>query len=210
MDGEESSFPVAGLGEVGYVCAHGSTRAYQRLRTVIQAGRPLVMLNNTGGVTQAWSSLHNAMMESQAKDLKLTSNELLEKIEIMNNVDQWTQNFGIPEIMMFRELMQRAPLLFQKTIVVVDLVKDSAEEVLSTVTGAFASSSAGVPELGLGNAETAVVYNAWKRHMVLFENCVKLKRLGNLLFIILLVLGVLTATMSTIYANASDLSMDDS
>lgn len=80
-------------------------------------------MNNTGGVTQAFASLHKAMMKGQEEGQLLTSNELLDKIEIMNNVDQWTKNFGIPEIMMFRELMQRAPLLFQKTIVVVDLVK---------------------------------------------------------------------------------------
>jgi len=205
LDGEESSFPVQGLGEIGYVCAHGSTRAYQRLRGVIQAGRPLVMLNNTGGCTQAFASLHKAMMQSQQEDLKLTSNELLDKIEIMNNVDQWTQTFGIPEIMMFRELMQRAPMLFQKTIVVVDLVKDSAEEVLSTVTGAFASSSTGVPELGIGDAESAVVYNAWKRHMVLYANCTRQRRRGNIAFMILLILGVATASLSTIYANISDM-----
>ena len=107
------------------------------------------------------------------------------------------------------QLMQRAPMLFQKTIVVVDLVKDSAEDVLSTVTGAFASSSTGVPELGIGDAETAVVYNAWKRHMVLHANCVELKRWGNLTFITLLILGVATATLSTLYANATDMNFND-
>jgi hypothetical protein len=209
LDGEESSFPVAALGDIGYVAAHGSTRAYQRLRSVIQQGRPLVMLNNTGGCTQAFASLHKIMMKSVNEDLKLTSNELLDNIEIMNNVDQWTQTFGIPEIMMFRELMQRAPMLFQKTIVVVDLVTDSAEDVLSTVTGAFASSSTGVPELGIGDAETAVVYNAWKRHLVLHANCSALKFSGNIAFLALLVLGVATATLSTLYANATDMSFSD-
>ena len=167
------------------------------------------MLNNTGGCTQAFASLHKIMMKSVNEDLKLTSNELLDNIEIMNNVDQWTQTFGIPEIMMFRELMQRAPMLFQKTIVVVDLVTDSAEDVLSTVTGAFASSSTGVPELGIGDAETAVVYNAWKRHLVLHANCSALKFSGNVAFLALLVLGVATATLSTLYANATDMSFND-
>ena len=77
---------------------------------------------------------------------------------------------------MFKELILRAPLLFQKTIVSVDLVEDTAEDVLATVTGCFASAGAGVPELGIGNAESAVVYNAWKRHLVLYENGVNLKR----------------------------------
>ncbi|GMH70018.1 hypothetical protein TrST_g14150 [Triparma strigata] len=210
LDGDESSFPSQALGTVGFVCAHGSTRAYQRLRAVIQAGRPLVMMNNTGGVTQAFASLHKALMKGQADGEMLTSNELLDKIEIMNNVDQWTKTFGIPEIMMFRELAQRAPMLFQKTIVVVDLVKDSAEDVLGTVTGCFAASGSGVPELGIGNAETAVVYNAWKRHLVLFENRKALQQMGNSLFIWLTVLGVSTASLSTIYANKADIGMTES
>ena len=77
---------------------------------------------------------------------------------------------------MAQELNQRAPMLFQKTIVVVDLVKDSAEDVLSTVTACFASSACGVPELGIGNAESAVVYNAWKRHLVLYLNSASVKK----------------------------------
>jgi hypothetical protein len=36
------------------VCAHGGTAAYKRLRGAIQQGLPMVMLYNTGGVTQAF------------------------------------------------------------------------------------------------------------------------------------------------------------
>jgi len=176
LDGDETVFPVTAFGQIGNVCAHGSTRAYQRIRNVIQQGRPLVMLNNTGGVTQAFSSLQKSMLASQASDEKFSSEKIIKMLGNGDHRDAWTANFGIPEIMMFRELMHRAPLLFQKTIVVVDLVKDSAEEVLSTVTACFASSFSGVPELGIGNAESAVVYNAWKRHLVLYENGVNLKR----------------------------------
>jgi len=209
LDGDETVFPVSALGEIGNVSAHGSTRAYQRIRGVINAGRPLIMLNNTGGVTQAFASLQKAMIEAQASEETFSSEKVLKKIEIMNNIDQWTQNFGIPEIMMFRELMQRAPLLFQKTIVTVDLVKDSAEEVLSTVTACFANSSSGVPELGIGNAESAVVYNAWKRHLVLYQNCAKMKRDATGFFIVITLLGLATATMSTTYANAAVLDMGE-
>ena len=42
------------------------------------------------------------------------------------------------------ELHKRAPSLFHKSIVTVDLVDDSAEEVLQTITGAFASAGGGL------------------------------------------------------------------
>jgi len=129
LDGDETVFPISALGSVGNVCANGSTRAYKRIRSVIQDGRPLVMvsereirvcnvyephsktkknriqLNNTGGVTQAFASLHKALGEAihTSEDEEDNKSEaILKKLEIMNNVDQWTKTFGIPEIMMFK------------------------------------------------------------------------------------------------------------
>ena len=52
------------------------------------------MLNNTGGATQAFASLHAAMSSEEGQRMEAT--DLLPKIEIMNFVDQWTKNFGIP------------------------------------------------------------------------------------------------------------------
>jgi len=64
-----------------------------------------IQLNNTGGVTQAFASLHKALGEAihTSEDEEDNKSEaILKKLEIMNNVDQWTKTFGIPEIMMFK------------------------------------------------------------------------------------------------------------
>jgi hypothetical protein len=45
------------LGPEGFVCANGQGIMAPRVMTRIQNGASLVMLHNTGGVTQAWSSL---------------------------------------------------------------------------------------------------------------------------------------------------------
>jgi len=47
---------------------------------------------------------------------------------------------------MFKELISRAPQLFFKTILSVDLVNASAEQTLTTVTGCFANSNGGERE----------------------------------------------------------------
>ena len=60
----------------------------------------------------------------------------------------WSKQFGLPEIHMMKELNQRAPMLLRTTVVAVDVMKDSSEEVLNTVTCCF-SGGGGVPELGL-------------------------------------------------------------
>ena len=52
---------------------------------------------------------------------------------------------------------------------------------------------------------SAVVYNAWKRHLVLYNNYLKMRRDAMCFFVMITLLGLSTASMSTIYANA-DLS----
>ena len=63
----------------------------------------------------------------------------------------WTQDFGVPEMMMMKTLAERAPQLFRKNVVSVDILTESEETVLEVITGCFAQAG-GVPELGLGNA----------------------------------------------------------
>ena len=78
-----------------------------RLKTRIQAGESIVMLHNTGGVVQAWASLRKAIL---SRPIPPESSELLEKLELMSPA-AWTKDFGLAEILMLRELHQRAPML---------------------------------------------------------------------------------------------------
>ena len=89
----------------GKSAAHGGSAAYRRLRDKIQSGQPLVMLYNTGGVTQAFASIHRALQQG-----KTNSRDIVPALEVVSK-ENWAANFGIPEIMMMQELAQRAPLL---------------------------------------------------------------------------------------------------
>ena len=71
----------------------------------------------------------------------------------------WTSDFGVPDILMMRSLAERAPMLFRKNVVSVDVLTQSEEAVLEVITGCFAQAG-GVPELGLGNAEVCSPYPA--------------------------------------------------
>lgn len=158
----------------------------------------MVMLSNTGGATQAFSSLHGAFLKAMQDKTEWTAKDLLPFVQIVSE-ERWAQNFGVPEIMMFKELATRAPVLFKKTVVTVDLVKDSAESVLTTVTGCFAAGSGGIPELGLGNAETNMIMNAWKRHLLLWKNAVSLRKNAHIMFAIVSAISFLIALASTFY-----------
>ena len=199
LEGEVDSFPLYALGPVGYVHAHGGTLAYKRLRSRISQGKQLVMLHQTGGATQAFASLHKALTAPLAH--RKSTEQLLNEVDIFSG-ELWAGAFGVPEIMMFKELISRAPQLFFKTILSVDLVNASAEQTLTTVTGCFANSNGGIPELGLGDAEQTMIFNAWERHLLLWNNSRRLRNHAHFMYFFLSITAFATALFSVIYANA--------
>lgn len=96
----------------------------------------------------------------------------------------------------------RSPNLFDTFIVSVDLINTSTENFLHTITEVFANGGkTGIPELGVGNAEELVVFNAWERHKALFYNQKSLFLTGRIIYIMLAVTAFLTTVCSVIYSN---------
>ena len=165
LDNPSDAPDLSGLGKIGYVVANGQGLMAPRLKQRIAAGESIVMLHNTGGVVQAWASLRKAML---SKFPPPESSELMEALELKSTAD-WIKDFGLAEILMLQELHQRAPMLLRTSCVAVDVMRDTSEDTLSTLTCCFSGGS-GVPELGLGEAEQLCVLTCWKRHMILREN----------------------------------------
>ena len=117
------TFPLEAAFPMGSVVAHGGTMAYKRIRAQIQTGNPMVMLYNSGGVTQAFASLHRAMLSDKAgggggaaearapllagagadggaigEKPEDRSGMLLSQIEFVST-ENWVKTFGLPEIM---------------------------------------------------------------------------------------------------------------
>ncbi|KAK3283599.1 hypothetical protein CYMTET_8687 [Cymbomonas tetramitiformis] len=193
---EEQEFPFEFMAPFGKIFAHGGSAAYSRMYQWLSRGKPSVLLFNSGGVTQAFGSLHNDVIKRHKHD----SVDIMKSLQIVSSED-WTNQFGVADIMMFHELKQRAPLLMRKSIVVVDVVTDSAEEVLEAITSCFSQVAAGIPELGLGSAETDVVYEAWRQHLCLYANAKRQRHIANRLYILATVLTILTALTSALYTS---------
>ena len=86
------------------------------------------------------------------------------------------------------DIMLRSPNLFETFIVSIDIINMSTEAFLHTITEVFANGGkAGIPELGVGNAEELVVFNAWQRHEVLYDNHKKLYLMERIMYIVLAV-----------------------
>ena len=194
LDTFAEDFDASAFGPLGIICANGQGMMFDRLKGRIQNGEALVMLHNTGGVTQAFASLHRALLSSVPPPDAKT---LLGRLELVSP-EAWTDSFGLPEITMMKELMQRAPQLLRKTVTQVDVLSDSSEEVLSQLTTCFASGG-GVPELGLGEAETMTALTAWKRHMSLWQNGRRFNRRADVLQALLYLLGVTTTICAVLF-----------
>ena len=119
-------------GPLGFVCAAGGVFMRDRLVRRFELGQPVVMLHNSGGITQSYASLLRAIV----REPNAPADRLLDKVEVPVT-KSWASEIGMPEILMMKELMARAPALFQTTIVTVDLLEDNAESVLQTLTAAF-------------------------------------------------------------------------
>lgn len=193
VEESQQRFPLETLGPVGGIFAHGGNIAYNRMQSWLQLGRPTVMLFNTGGVTQAFASLHDAVVRRHEQDV----NGILRGLQIVS-AEAWATNFGVADIVRMKELYKRAPSVFRKAVVSVDVLSDSAEDVVQVVSGCFANGASQLPELGLRSAENDVVLSAWSQHLMLFSSAASYKRLSDLYFFLAVTLLFLTAVISVL------------
>jgi hypothetical protein len=203
---DRDEFNIEGISRMGHIYAHGDTRTYKRLRANMQQGKPIVMLHNSGGVVTAFSWLQRVMAFSRPPPPPdLLRGPLKFLIANLSNAN-WVKDFGIPEVLMMKGLADRAPQLFRKNVVSVDILTDTEEQTLEVITGCFAAAG-GVPELGLGNAEVNVVFNAWNLHCTLCDNALSFWRTSVIaqmtIWTLSLITTVVAITKSSI-GNGSD------
>ena len=194
------------LGTRGSIFLSGSTFEHKKIKECIQYGSPVLLLESTGGVTQAFAHAMKAVrllkpnwpvdkvlrlvteyklraandpMQPQAsRRLVIEHVQYLDKelarIDVLlsseERAETWMRAFGLPEILLLFEMWQRAPTFLMRQIQMADVMKKSAEALLSIFTDTFSNGASAVPELGLGPAETKVVATAWNRHLLLFHN----------------------------------------
>ena len=203
FDGKGKSI-LASLGTVGSVVLSGSSAEHAHIVEQCTTGAPILLLESTGGVTQAFAYVTRSVrllrqkwttdfvfrlvadykaraardraqlegrslkrLETQLENIHLLDRELARLDLLLSAAEQeaWMRSFGLPELLMLFEKWQRAPAFMLRQIQTVDVMKKSSEAMLDVFTGCFSSSAGGVPELGLGNAETKVVATAWNRHL---------------------------------------------
>merc|ERR1719478_1852826 len=132
---------------------------------------------------------------------------LLKMRQQLVSAEPWASKIGMNEVLLMKELNDRAPDLMRKCVVVVDVVRDSPESVVNALTGCFASAADGMPELGLGSAEYDVVLNAWKLYCCLVANAKVMRRWADWFYVIstlLVLVAALTSVLTGVIAEEDD------
>ena len=126
------------LAKTGIVCANGESLPwFERHKRNLLSDAPVLMLNNTGGVTQAFSSLLLAMLRSAKAQDKPKG--LLKKIELVDQKQSWVTNFGMPEITLLQELNARDPAFI--STVQADVLHEPSEVFLRKLMACMAGES---------------------------------------------------------------------
>eukprot|EP00929_Paragymnodinium_shiwhaense_P039810 TRINITY_DN20862_c0_g1_i11.p1 TRINITY_DN20862_c0_g1~~TRINITY_DN20862_c0_g1_i11.p1 ORF type:complete len:227 (+),score=18.53 TRINITY_DN20862_c0_g1_i11:331-1011(+) len=76
----------------------------------------------------------------------------------------------LPEVLRIIDMVIDRPTYFKETLMVVDVLEDSADDVVRKISKSFASKSTHALEMGAGNSDANVAMQAWKLHMVLTAN----------------------------------------
>jgi hypothetical protein len=183
----------------GCVYAHGGNLSYERIQKSLATGTPTVMIYNTGGVAQTFASLHTwcvtrnvDIMDACARTGTDPTRAILARTDIVSS-EPWTKKFGISAVAQLQNLVRRAPEEMRKSVVVTDILSGSPEQVVEQLTSCFASGGKGLPELGLGSAETDVVLDAWQAHIVFTSNAKRFRRWGDMLYYFSLLLTMVAA-----------------
>lgn len=225
---------VPTLGSIGSIFMNGSTDTYDKIQECIEEGAPILLLESTGGVTQAFAYVMKAVRllkpkwdvdfimrlvteyktrAARDREGKITQEVskkyILENIHLLDKElaridlmlsdteanEAWMENFGLPEILILYQNWQRAPDFVLRQLQTADVMKKNDEQLLDLYTGCF-SSSGGIPELGLGNAEIKVVATAWNRHLLLYNNARIYNYRAWTMQFVLYYLGFMTTTLS--------------
>jgi len=144
----------------GTICANGeSTVFFERLKRQIAfagvSAAPIVLLSNTGGATQTFTSLLRAMFEGKGAE-KRGPKELLGQLQILDREQPWAAGFGVPEISMLQDLYARNREAFLYSIAQMDVLTETADclagkmdacfrtEPFATANNPFAQQSSGL------------------------------------------------------------------
>lgn len=115
------------------IAANGQESTRSRLKESIIGDGKVVLLHNTGGATQAYASLRNAIVAASPPSYGASEAFVPKLMRKLERVAPCADDFGLPEIMMLQELHRRAPDMLAEWCVSVDMLDGELEDMIVRV-----------------------------------------------------------------------------
>jgi len=201
------------LGKVGYVFFGGGAGTRDRIKECYCKGIPAILVKNTGRATQQAALVHSMITNPKLIDsgfdseekfrAKLDDEEFLWRIahkilcNVLEEYDRGPINLTVADVLDVLYAYQMRPMLFTKTIKVVNPLSQSPEEILDDLSACFSSTYTGTLELGSAGTANQIIMNAWEQHFIVHSNSVTYHRWGNVFMAIGLVCNLIATTLAT-------------
>eukprot|EP00929_Paragymnodinium_shiwhaense_P039808 TRINITY_DN20862_c0_g1_i1.p1 TRINITY_DN20862_c0_g1~~TRINITY_DN20862_c0_g1_i1.p1 ORF type:complete len:650 (+),score=108.75 TRINITY_DN20862_c0_g1_i1:156-2105(+) len=170
------------LGTSGYILVGGGYADHEfDLLEALKTGSPALFVDSTGREVQQYSRLIRETLRLFEEENMRTAAQLRTKSEhLMAFATKGTARYyggaygmtqlTLPEVLRIIDMVIDRPTYFKETLMVVDVLEDSADDVVRKISKSFASKSTHALEMGAGNSDANVAMQAWKLHMVLTAN----------------------------------------
>eukprot|EP00929_Paragymnodinium_shiwhaense_P117870 TRINITY_DN8932_c0_g1_i1.p1 TRINITY_DN8932_c0_g1~~TRINITY_DN8932_c0_g1_i1.p1 ORF type:complete len:731 (-),score=128.60 TRINITY_DN8932_c0_g1_i1:105-2240(-) len=197
------------LGNSGYILVGGgATFKHECLLQAMQTGSPAVLVDNTGKETQQYARLIAEMRRLREKEGLVEAAQLRGKAKhLLDFATLGTKSYPdgtygmtqmtLPEVLRMIDLICAKPTYFKETLKIVDVLEDSADVIVQKVSKSFASKTTHAYEMGSGDADTNLMNETWRLHMLLTTNSCRLWWRDAIL-ISLAALFTLLGTMSSV------------
>eukprot|EP00448_Togula_jolla_P010165 CAMPEP_0170616334 /NCGR_PEP_ID=MMETSP0224-20130122/25815_1 /TAXON_ID=285029 /ORGANISM="Togula jolla, Strain CCCM 725" /LENGTH=931 /DNA_ID=CAMNT_0010942125 /DNA_START=43 /DNA_END=2838 /DNA_ORIENTATION=+ len=202
------------LGKVGYVFFGGGSGTRARIKECYCKGIPAILVKNTGRATQQAALVHSMITDPKQIDpgfdseekfrAKLVDEEFLWRIAkkihstVLAEYDRGPINITVADVLDVLYAYQMRPMLFTKTIKVVNPLSQSPEEILDDLSACFSSTYTGTLELGSSGTANQIIMNAWEQHFIVHSNSVTYHRWGAIFTAIGLVCNLFATSLATL------------
>jgi hypothetical protein len=209
------------LAPLGYVFMAGEQLAKKKLLHTLQVVRPVVILDNTPGVSKQMSILLKIIKkalqgdEAACKAFLLDSKpqqraELLSRLspsKILKAIDKAFQRscldaaaqLTLSDVVCVLDLVKQRPQVFKHTITVVDPLHDQSDEnTLPHLTSTFCSLYTGAADIGASQVSSTLVLKGWRLHSKLVQNATQLRYRATVMEVVIATVMLLSTALALV------------
>lgn len=203
---DPETFNDASLGPSGFILIGGYySRTKRSIEECINQSKPCILITNTGGETQEYAQLLNAVLQKgttgvSADTLQQHAQEFLDAaLRGQRRVVHTRKHLSKADVLAIIDKHCEIPWLFRERIISVNPLRESPQEILNRLSQCFASTYTNTYEVGAGPADREAVLSSWRLHRHLVANATVHRRRGNAFALLSIALTCLSSSAAIVH-----------